>query len=80
MAEAPCAEVMYDLAAAVQDYPNLARTRMTVCGDHGLPVGVATLRALSSAAALCADKPASSANTERSDSARSAAAVLLAAD
>jgi hypothetical protein len=38
------------------------------------------LRALSSATALFADRPESSANTGRSDSARSAAAVLFAAD
>jgi hypothetical protein len=64
-----------DYAAA-----SLARTRMTVSADHGAPVGVATLRAFSSAAALFADRAVSAANTGRRASARSAAALLLASD
>jgi hypothetical protein len=59
---------------------SLARTRMTVSADQGLPLGVATLRAFSSAAAAFADSGASSANTGRRTSARSTAALLLASD
>ncbi len=59
---------------------NLGRSRMTVSADRGLPVGVTTWRAFNSAAALFAERAASSVNTGRRASARSAAAVLLAAD
>src|ERR1700729_3205280 len=56
-----------------------ARTRATLMGRHGLPVGVATPRALSTSAALRVLRAAVSTNMARSTSARSAAATLLAA-
>jgi hypothetical protein len=46
-------------------------------GRHGLPVGVATPRALSTSAALRVLRAAVSTNMARSTSARSAAATLV---
>jgi hypothetical protein len=50
---------------------------MTVCGHHGRPVGVAMPHALSSSAALCADRAAVRMNTTRNRSARAIAAALF---
>jgi hypothetical protein len=71
-----CTSIRFSSYAAA----SLALTRITVSADHGAPVGVATLRAFSSAAALFADSAASLVNTGRRASARSAAALLLASD
>ena len=43
-------------------------TRITVLADHGLPVGVMTLRSFSALAIALADWPVSSSSTGRSHS------------
>ena len=53
---------------------------MTVAAYHLPPVALAILRRFSSAAALCADKPASWAITGRIRSARAAASLALRSD
>jgi hypothetical protein len=55
-------------------HASLSRTRSTVAACHLPPAGVATLRRFSSSAAFRADRPASSANSGRTCSARSRAA------
>ena len=57
-----------------------SRSLMTVAAYHLPPVALAILRRFSSAAALCADKPASWAITGRIRSARAAASLALRSD
>ena len=55
----PCRRpVTNDLCRRIHDTAsNRRRTRITVTADHGLPVGVATPRLLSSKAIALADRP-----------------------
>jgi len=59
---------------------NRSRSLITVAAYHLPPVALAILRRFSSAAALCADKPASWAITGRIRSARAAASLALRSD